>query len=268
MQRSLEGRTAIVTGAGRGLGRAIAARFAEAGANVVASDKDERSLLASAERIREAGGEITTFSCDLAEALGVANLIAAALDAYDRVDVVVNALRHISSGEVMETDAAELTEVFDLNVRTSFQLSQAAARRMIAQRQGGESDRPAGSIVNISSIVARRTVPDMLRYSVACAAMEQLTRSMAVALAPKGVRVNAVALGSIMTAQLRDSLKERPEQRADLIRATPLNRIGDAAEVAEAALYLASPAASFVTGQVLDVDGGRLILDPLDLPGL
>ncbi len=268
MAQSLEGKTAIVTGAGRGVGRAIAARWAAAGARVVASDKDEAALSQAVERIREQGGEVTPFAADLSGALGVPNLIAATLDAYDRVDLVANALRHITAGDMMSVNAPSLTEVFDLNVRVAFQLSQAAAKKMIARREAGESDGPVGAIVNVSSIVARRTVPDMLRYSVACAAMEQLTRSMAVALAPNGIRVNAVALGSVMTAALRDSLKERPELRDELIRVTPLGRIGDAAEAAEAALYLASPAAGFITGQILDVDGGRNILDPLDLPAL
>ncbi|MGM0584634.1 MAG: SDR family NAD(P)-dependent oxidoreductase [Pseudomonadota bacterium] len=268
MDRTLEGRTAIVTGAGRGVGRAIAVRFAEAGARVMASDKDEETLSRTVENVRDEGGEITPFVSDLASPLGASNLIAATLDAYERVDVLANAMRHISSGPVLDMDPETMTEVFDLNVQTAFRLSQAAARRMIAQRRAAGGEGPAGAIINISSIVGRRTVPDMLAYSVACAAMDQLTRSLAVALAHEAVRVNAVALGSVMTAALRDALKDRPELRQELTRVTPLNRIGDASEPAEAALFLASPSASFVTGEVLSVDGGRNILDPLDLPAL
>ncbi|MEC9433531.1 MAG: SDR family oxidoreductase [Pseudomonadota bacterium] len=268
MAQPLEGKAAIVTGAGRGVGRAIAQRFAQAGARLLISDKDEAALRIVADRLKEDGAEVAAFACDLATPLGVSNLIAASLDAYDRVDVLANGLRQISSGDVMSMEPAALTEIFDVNVRTAFQLSQAAARRMIAQREAAGGTGPGGAIVNLSSIVGRRTVPSMLRYSVTCAAMDQLTRAMAVALAPQAIRVNAIGLGSVMTAALRDAFKETPDLREDLIRVTPMGRIGDAAEAAEAALYLCSPGASFVTGQILDVDGGRNILDPLDLPAL
>ena len=123
-----------------------------------------------------------------------------------------------------------------------------------------------GALVNISSIAAQRTVPELLAYSVSCAALDQLTRSFAAALAPQAIRVNAVALGAVMTRRLREALSERGELRDEMVSVTPLGRIGEAEEAAEAALFLASPAASFVTGQVLAVDGGRLVLDPLASP--
>ena len=158
--------------------------------------------------------------------------------------------------------------MFDVNVRATFRLSQAVARRMIAQAEEAGGSPAAGAIVNITSIAARRTLPELLHYSVSCAALDQLTRSMAVSLAPHHVRVNAVALGSVMTRNLREALRDREELRAQLRAVTPLGRVGEASEAADAVLFFASPQSSFITGQILSVDGGRTILDPLATPTL
>ncbi|MEO0763855.1 MAG: SDR family oxidoreductase [Pseudomonadota bacterium] len=268
MPAGLSGKTAVVTGAGNGVGRAIAERFAAAGARVMVAAQDEAQIARTVEAIREEDGEAQAFACDVTGALGAQNLLAATLDAYDRVDVLVNAERQVLGGDALETGAERLSEAFDANVRTAFQLTQTAARRMIAQAQDAGGAGPAGAIVNLTSIAARRTLPELMHYSVACAALDQLTRSMAVSLAPHGVRVNAVALGAVMTASLREALRERAELREELMRVTPLGRIADASEAAEGALWLASDAASFVTGQILAVDGGRANLDPLATPAL
>ena len=263
MSPPLEGRTAIVTGAGDGVGRAIALRFAEAGARVLASDRDEAALEALVARIRDDGGEAAGFACNPAASLAAPNLIAAALDAFDRVDLLVNGARRLDPGDGIDTDPARLSEALELNVRAAFQVTQAAARRMIAQKRESGTEGEAGAVVNITSVAARRSVPELLHHAVACAALDQLTRSMALALAPQGVRVNAVALGAVMTTSLREALRNRSDLRRQLTRVTPLGRIGEAEEAAEAALFLASPAAGFVTGQILAVDGGRDLLDPL-----
>ena len=118
-----------------------------------------------------------------------------------------------------------------------------------------------GSIVNLSSITAQVTRPELLAYSMAAAAMDQMTRSLALALAPKGIRVNAVAFGSVMSASLKTALKEHPDYRDRIVTGTPLGRIASADEVAETVQFLASDAAGFITGQVLSVDGGRSLLD-------
>jgi 7-alpha-hydroxysteroid dehydrogenase len=141
-------------------------------------------------------------------------------------------------------------------------LSQAVANRMIAQAESaGDDDRPAGSIVNISSIAARRTHPDLMGYSIACAALDQATRSLAVALAPHRIRVNAVAFGSVMSASLKESLNETDGLRQEIRQCTPLGRIASAREVTSAVQFLASDGAGFVTGEIITVDGGRTLLD-------
>jgi len=151
------------------------------------------------------------------------------------------------------------------NVLAGLRLSQAVARRMIKQAEV-ETDEDArgsiGSIVNMSSIAAQRSHPDLLAYSISCAALDQATRSLAVAWAPKRIRVNGVAFGSLMSASLQEALRDDDDMREAIIAATPLNRIASATEVSDAVQYLVSDASSFVTGQIITVDGGRTLLDP------
>ena len=261
----LEGRSAIVTGAGGGVGLAIARRFAEEGATLLLTDRDEDALDAEADALLESGAKVHRWCCNLREKLGIANLIASATDRLERIDILVNANLTPVRGDAMAVDVETFDSAWAANVRSVFLLSQAAARRMIEARAGA-ADAPGAAIVNISSIAAQRTTPQLFPYSVACAALEQLTRSMAVSLAPSGVRVNAVALGAVMTRAMVVALRETEGLREALVRATPMGRIGEADEAAEAALYLASPRASFITGQILAVDGGRMALDPLATP--
>lgn len=263
MAGELEGKAAIVTGAAYGVGLAVARRFAEAGAHVLMTDSEEEPLEREAQALRDEGAEVHDWRCDLREKLGVANLLASAADRLGRIDVLVNAHLRIAPGDLLTVGADVFDAAYQTNIRSIFMLCQGAARRMIEQA----GDEPGGgAIVNLTSIAARRTTPDLLPYSVSCAGLDQLTRSMAVALAPKRIRVNGVALGAVMTRDLKAQLKDREGLRAAMIEATPLGRIGEATEVAEAALFLASPKASFVTGQILAVDGGRTMLDPLAQP--
>jgi 7-alpha-hydroxysteroid dehydrogenase len=136
---------------------------------------------------------------------------------------------------------------------------------MIKQAEDQEEG-TVGSIINLSSIAARRANPDLLGYSVSTAALDQMTRSMAVALAPSRIRVNAVAFGSVMSSSLKQQLKENDEYRSDIIEHTPLGRIAGPGEVSDAVQYLASDASSFVTGQIITVDGGRTLIDPVNSP--
>jgi 7-alpha-hydroxysteroid dehydrogenase len=228
------------------------------------ADTDTAALEETIEAIDAPAGEVASFAHATEDKLGVSNLIAAAISNFDRVDILVSDTRVSTPGDLFALSAEDFSTALNRNVRSVFLQSQLVARRMIQQREADPDF--AGAMVNISSIAAQRTVPELLAYSVSCAALDQLTRSLAAALAPHGIRVNAVALGAVMTANLRRALRERDELRDELVTVTPLGRIGETEEVAEAALFLASPGASFITGQVLAADGGRLVLDPLASP--
>ena len=261
----LEGRTAIVTGASSGVGLAVARRFVEEGATILMTDADETALGSEAGSLDEGEGRVHRWCCDLTEKLGIANLIASAADRLGHIDILVNANLKAVQGTLLDVDEEAFDTAYQVNLRSVFLLCQAVAKRMI-QSHEEDANRPRGAIVNITSIAARRTVPELLPYSVSCAALDQLTRSMAVSLAPQGIRVNGVALGAVMTKGLKSALRDHQGLRDAMIDATPMGRIGESGEAAEAALFLASTRASFVTGQILAVDGGRTMLDPLSTP--
>lgn len=261
MSFSISGKTAIVTGAANGVGLAIGRHFVGMGANVVFADMDEKTLCH--EMGEEAGKEenVRIFSGDLRKKLTIANLLSATVDAFDRVDILVNASRQVMTTDPLDPDDNSVEELLQQNAMTALRVSQAVARRMIKQADG-ETGTAIGSIVNLSSIAARRTHPDLLAYSVSSAALDQMTRSMAVAFASSGIRVNAVAFGSVMSASLKGSLKDQEDVREAIVDSTPLHRIASPSEVSDAVQYLASDAAAFVTGQIITVDGGRTLIDP------
>jgi 7-alpha-hydroxysteroid dehydrogenase len=267
MARLLEGRTAIVTGAAGSVGLAIARRFAEEGARLLVTDTDEAALDAEIGSIATGGAEVHRWCCDLRAKLGVSNLLASATDRLSGIDILVNAALKPMPGDLLTAEPEALDAAWQANVRSVFVLTQATVRRMIDARKEAPADRPACAIVNVSSIAADRTVPELLAYSVSCAALDQMTRAMAVALAPHGIRVNGVSIGAIMSKSLKAAFRDQAALRDAMLRATPLGRIGEAAEAAEAALFLASARASFITGQILAVDGGRTVLDPMATPG-
>jgi 7-alpha-hydroxysteroid dehydrogenase len=266
MSFTIAGKTAIVTGAAHGIGRAIARHFVDRGANVMFADMDEDALEHELGDDARGDGPVRWFGGDLRQKLTVNNLVSATVDAFDRIDILVNASRQIGLSDPLDGDADAVEDMLSQNLMTALRLSQAVARRMIAQAARAEDNGPAGSIVNLSSIAAQRTQPELLGYSVACAAMDQMTRSLSVALAPRRIRVNAVAFGSVMSASLQRSLKERGDFRGEIIRHTPLARIAAPSELAEAVQFLASDGAGFMTGQVITVDGGRTLIDPVNCP--
>lgn len=261
MSLSIQGKTAIVSGAARGIGLAIARHFVDRGANVMFTDRDKAALADQCGAVQDDKGNIRYFAGDLREKLTVDNLIAATVDHFDRVDILVNASRHVDTTDPLDPTDDTVASLLEQNMFTSLRLSQAVAKRMIAQADGADDEAMAGAIINLSSIAARRTHPQLMGYSIATAALDQATRSLAVALAPHRIRVNGVAFGSIMSASLKDSLNEKDGLRAEIKQCTPLGRIASAREVASAVQFLASEGADFITGEILTIDGGRTLLD-------
>ncbi len=266
MSLSIAGKTAIVTGAANGIGLQVARHFLDKGANVMFADMDEARLEEEIGRACKAEGEVRMFAGDLREKLTVANLLSATYDAFDRVDILVNASRSMQTSDPLSPDGDAVEDLWQQNVMTALRMSQMTAKRMLAAADKAGAEGPVGTIVNLSSIAAQRTQARLLGYSMAMAGVEQMTRSLAVALAPRGIRVNAVAFGSVMSASLQAALKDHPDWRDGIAAGTPMRRIAGPFELSETVQFLASDASAFMTGQVLTVDGGRGLIDAVDAP--
>ena len=245
---SLAGRTALVTGASRGIGAEICAVFAEAGADIVASARDEAALDEVAARVRATGRRCTCVSAELAEPEAVARLADAALEAAGgTVDILVNNAGIARVAPALETTLEVWDEVMAVNVRAAFQLARALAPAMIAQRHG--------KIVNISSQAGTIGLDDHVAYSASKAAMDAMTRGLMVEWARHGVQVNAICPTVILTPMGREVWGPGPHTDAVLAR-MPCRRFGEPREVADLALYLASPASALVNGASVMIDGG------------
>ncbi|WP_319824755.1 SDR family oxidoreductase [Thalassovita sp.] len=264
MTFSIAGKTAIVTGGANGIGLAIGRHFVDKGANVVFVDRDEERL------VKEFGendddNPYRYFAGDLREKLTQANLLSAAIDAFDTVDILVNASRQMVAADPLNGDDDGVETLMQQNMFNALRLSQLVAKRMIKQAKD-QQEGSAGAIINLSCIAARRTSADLLAYSVSTAALDQMTRSLAVALAPHRIRVNGLAFGSVMSHSLKQTLKDNADYRLDIERHTPLHRIAAPTELVHSAQFLASDASGFMTGQVLTLDGGRTLIDPVAAP--
>ncbi|ESW62551.1 MAG: oxidoreductase [Rhodobacter sp. CACIA14H1] len=266
MSFSISGKTAIVTGAANGIGLAIARHFLDKGANVMFADMDEDRLADEVGEEARAEGPVRMFAGDLRQRLTIANLLSATVDAFDRIDILVNASRQCALSDALDPEKDAVEELLEQNLLTSLRLSQMTAKRMIQKAEKTGAEGIIGTIVNLSSLAATRVQPELLGYSISSAAVEQMTRSLAVVLAPKRIRVNAVSFGSVMSASLQGALRDNPDWRETVEAGTPLARIASADEVAEAVHFLASDASAFMTGQVVTLDGGRGLMDAVGVP--
>ncbi|HZQ32595.1 MAG TPA: SDR family oxidoreductase [Mycobacterium sp.] len=252
----LDGQVAVITGAGRGLGAAIALAFAEAGADVVISSRTQSELDAVAEQVQTLGRHAHAIAADLAHPDATATLANTAVDAFGRLDIVVNNVGGTMPNTLLNTSTKDLRDAFTFNVGTAHALTTAAVPLML-EHSGG------GSIINITSTMGRLAGRGFAAYGTAKAALAHYTRLAALDLCPR-IRVNAIAPGSIHTSAL-EVVAGNDELRTQLEKATPLHRLGEPDDIAAAALYLASPAGAYLTGKTLEVDGG-LNMPNLELP--
>lgn len=248
----LNNRIAIVTGAARGIGFAIAERFAAEGASVTIADILDAEGQAAAAAI---GAHYT--HCDVAQAADVQALVAAVVARYGAVDILVNNAGIALGGDFLDVTEADFDRVLAVNLKGSFLMLQACARQMVKQAGAG---RKPGAIINMSSVNDTLTIPGIVSYCVSKGGVSQLTRATAVALAPHGIRVNAIGPGSISTDMMKGVLADRAALNRALSR-TPLGRVGEPSEVASIAAFLASDDASYVAGETIYVDGGRMPLN-------
>ncbi len=255
----VDGKVAVVTGAGRGIGAASALALAEAGADVVLAARTADQLEEVARGVEAFGRRAYVVPADLRDLEAVADLADVAHDELGRLDIVVNNVGGTIPNALLDTDAAYLEEAFHFNVSTAHALTRAAVPRMLAN--------DGGSIVNVTSVMGRVAGRGYLAYGTAKAALAHYTRLAAQDLSPT-VRVNAIAVGSVMTSAL-EFVADDAATMHEMTSKTPLGRVGEVEDVSAAVLYLSSPAGGFVTGKVLEVDGGLQVpnLD-LGLPDL
>jgi NAD(P)-dependent dehydrogenase (short-subunit alcohol dehydrogenase family) len=245
----LQGRVCIVTGGAQGIGEACVRRFAADGAKPVIVDVDDARGQALAQEL----GALYV-RCDVGDKAQVDALVAQVLAAHGRIDVLVNNAGIFRAADFLDVTEADFDAVLRVNLKGSFLVGQAVARTMAAA--GG-----SGAIVNMSSVNGVLAIPNISSYNVSKGGVNQLTRVMALALADRNIRVNAVAPGTIATELAAKAVLTSDEARNKIMSRTPMKRLGEPSEIADVVAWLASDAASYVTGEIVTVDGGRMTLN-------
>lgn len=249
----LKNKVAIVTGAAAGIGLACAQRLAAEGAKVVLSDVAVEKGEQAAEAIQETGADAIFIACDVGDKSQVDALIAGAVAAFGRLDCLVANAGIVHACDFLDLEEEDFDRVLRVNLKGVFLAGQAAARQMVAQGGGG-------TIINMSSVNAVMAIPAIASYVVAKGGVNQLTKTMSISLADKGIRVNGIGPGSIMTDVLK-AVADNKEAMSKIMARTPMGRVGEPEEVAKVAVFLASDDSSYITGQTIYPDGGRLALN-------
>ncbi len=249
----LQGKVSIITGAANGIGQACARLFAEQGAKVVLADIQDAPGQTLAQELQAEGQQASYVHCDVGRKADVDALVQQVLALHGRIDVLVSNAGIFKASPFLEVSESDFDEVLRVNLKGAFLMGQAAARAMKAS--GG------GAIVHMSSVNGVMAIPEIASYNVSKGGINQLTRAMALALADDGIRVNAVAPGTIATELARKAVLTSDAARTKILSRTPMKRLGEPEEVARTVAFLASDASSYITGEILTVDGGRMALN-------